>query len=158
MRVFLALAALGLCVFEGLRKSSLMKKRADFLSEILTMLGNFSSEITLRAPTFEQLVESEKCAFARAVSEQRASSPDIKTAWENACAALPQKNEEAAVLSEFGKSLINSGSDSARDIIAVYSEKIARLEKLAREEYSQKGGAFRKIWTLCGIAAAVLIV
>lgn len=158
MRVFLALAALGLCVFEGLRKSSLMKKRADFLSEILTMLGNFSSEITLRAPTFEQLVESEKCAFARAVSEQRASSPDIKTAWENACAALPQKNEEAAMLSEFGKSLINSGSDSARDIIAVYSEKIARLEKLAREEYSQKGGAFRKIWTLCGIAAAVLIV
>lgn len=158
MRVFLALAALGLCVFEGMRKSSLMKKRADFLSEILTMLGNFSSEITLRAPTFEQLVESEKCAFARAVSEQRASSPDIKTAWENACAALPQNNEEAAVLSEFGKSLINSGSDSARDIIAVYSEKIARLEKLAREEYSQKGGAFRKIWTLCGIAAAVLIV
>ena len=158
MRVFLALAALALCVFEGMRKSSLMKKRADFLSEILTMLGNFSSEITLRAPTFEQLVESEKCAFARAVSEQRASSPDIKTAWENACAALPQNNEEAAVLSEFGKSLINSGSDSARDIIAVYSEKIARLEKLAREEYSQKGGAFRKIWTLCGIAAAVLIV
>ena len=158
MRVFLALAALALCIFEGLRKSSLMKKRADFLSEILTMLGNFSSEITLRAPTFEQLVESEKCAFARAVSEHRKSSPDIKTAWENACAALPQKNEEAAVLSEFGKSLANSGTAGALDVIAVYAEKISRLEKLAREEYSQKGGAFRKIWTLCGIAAAVLIV
>ena len=158
MRVLLALAALALCVFEGVRKSLSLKKRVDFLGEILTMLANFSSEIQLRAPTLEQLVENEGCSFARDVVTRKANSVDIKTAWESACAALPQKNEEAAVLSEFGKSLINSGSAGAPEVIAVYSEKIARLEKQAREEYSQKGGAFRKIWALCGIAAAVLIV
>lgn len=158
MRILLALAALALCVFEGIRKSLSLKKRADFLGEILTMLNNFSSEITLRAPTLEQLVENENCAFAKDVASRKANSVDIKTAWESACAALPQKNEEAALLSDFGKALINSGTESTRDIIAVYSEKIARLEKQAREDFSQKGGAFRKIWTLCGIAAAVLII
>lgn len=158
MRIFLALAALSLCVYAGVRKSLSLKKRADFLGEILTMLANFSSEIQLRAPTLDELVENESCSFARAVVEQKANSVDIKNAWESACGALPQKNEEAALLSEFGKSLINSGSAGAREVIAVYSEKIARLEKLAREEYSQKGGAFRKIWALCGIAAAVLII
>lgn len=158
MRILLALAALSLCVFAGIRKSLSLKKRADFLGEILTMLGNFSSEITLRAPTLDELVENESGAFAREVVLQKANSADIKTAWESACAALPQKNEEAALLAEFGKSLINSGTESAPEVIAVYSEKIARLEKLAREEYSQKGGAFRKIWALCGIAAAVLII
>ena len=158
MRILLALAAFALCVFEGVRKSLSMKKRADFLSEILTMLSNFSSEIQLRAPTFEQLVESEKCAFAKDVASRKANSVDIKTAWESACAALPQKNEEAALLSEFGRALINSGTESAPEVIAVYSEKIARVEKHARDDYSQKGGAFRKIWALCGIAAAVLII
>lgn len=158
MRILLALAALSLCIFAGIRKSLSLKKRADFLGEILTMLGNFSSEITLRAPTLDELVENESGAFAREVVLQKANSADIKTAWESACAALPQKNEEAALLAEFGKSLINSGTESAPEVIAVYSEKIARLEKLAREEYSQKGGAFRKIWALCGIAAAVLII
>ena len=158
MRIFLALAAFALCVFEGVRKSLSMKKRADFLGEILTMLSNFSSEIALRAPTLEQLVENESCAFARAVVERKANSVDIKTAWESACAALPQKNEEAALLAEFGKALINSGSESASEVIAVYSDKIARVEKRARDDYSQKGGAFRKIWALCGIAAAVLII
>ena len=70
MRILLALAAFALCVFEGVRKSLSMKKRADFLGEILTMLSNFSSEIQLRAPTFEQLVESEKCAFTREAAER----------------------------------------------------------------------------------------
>ena len=158
MRVFLALAALSLCIFEGMRKSLSMKKRAEFLGEILTMLQDFSSEIVLRAPTFEQLVERENCAFAKDVASRKASSADIKTAWESACAALPQKNEEAALLSAFGKALINSGTEGALEVIAVYSEKIARLEKQARDDFSQKGGAFRKIWALCGIAAAVLII
>ena len=158
MRILLALAALSLCVFAGIRKSLSLKKRADFLGEILTMLGNFSSEITLRAPTLDELVENESGAFAREVVLQKANSADIKTAWESACAALPQKNEEAALLSAFGKALINSGTEGALEVIAVYSEKIARVEKHARDDYSQKGGAFRKIWALCGIAAAVLII
>ena len=158
MRILLALAAFALCVFEGVRKSLSMKKRADFLGEILTMLANFSSEIQLRAPTLDELVENESCSFAREVVLRKANSADIKTAWESACAALSQKNEEAALLAEFGKSLINSGSAGARDVITVYSEKIARIEKRARDDYSQKGGAFRKIWVLCGIAAAILIV
>ena len=158
MRILLALAAFALCVFAGLRKSLSLKKRADYLGEILTMLSNFSSEIQLRAPTLEQLVENESCEFARDVAERKANSADIKTAWESACAALPQKNEEAALLAEFGKALINSGMDSAPEVISAYSEKFARLEKTARDDYSQKGGAFRKIWALCGIAAAVLII
>ena len=158
MRILLALAAFALCVFEGVRKSLAMKKRADFLGEILTMLANFSSEIQLRAPTLDELVESEKCAFAKDVASRKANSSDIKTAWESACSALPQKNEEAALLAEFGKALINSGMAGAPEVIAVYSEKIARVEKRARDDYSQKGGAFRKIWALCGIAAAVLII
>ena len=158
MRIFLALAAFALCVFEGVRKSLSLKKRADFLGEILTMLANFSTEIQLRAPTLEQLVDNEKCAFAREVAARKANSADIKTAWESACAALPKNREEAALLAEFGRALINSGAESAPEVIAVYTEKISRVEKHARDDYSQKGGAFRKIWTLCGIASAVLIV
>lgn len=158
MRIVIALAALGLCVYEGIRRSLVLKKRAEFLGEILTMLDNFSSKITLSAPTLEELVAGENCRFAREVAARTAENVAINSAWESTCLAVPRKNEESAVLSEFGKSLINSGSAGAVDVIAVYSEKIARLERQAREDYSKKGGAFRKIWALCGIAAAILIV
>lgn len=158
MRIVIALAALGLCVCEGIRRSFILKKRADFLAEIHTMLDNFSSKITLSAPTLEELIAGESCCFARAVAAKESENVGINSAWESACLALPRKSEESALLSEFGKALINSGSAGALNVIAVYSEKIARLEKQAREEYSKKGGAFQKIWALCGIAAAILIV
>lgn len=158
MRVILSLIALALGIFAGKKASARLKNRAGFLSEILAMLNNFSSEIRLRAPTLEELLEREKCGFARSVAAYRDSSPDIKTAWESACAALPQKNEETALLLDFGKALINSGLDSAPEIIAVFEEKFARIERQAREESAQKSAAFQKIWTLCGIAAAVLVL
>lgn len=158
MRILIAIAALVMCVFEGTRRSLLLKKRVEFLGEIHMMLDNFTSKITLSAPTLEELVKGEKCGFAKSVTEKTCENVGINSAWESACLTIPRKNEESAVLSEFGKALINSGSAGAVEVVAVYREKIARLENGAREEYAKKGGAFRKIWALCGIAAAILIV
>lgn len=158
MRLVIALAALVMCIYEGIRRSLVLKNRADFLGEIHTMLDNFSSKIVLSAPTLEELIEGESCRFAREVAARTSEKIGINSAWESACLALPQKNEERALLSEFGKALINSGSAGAVDVISVYSEKIARLERQARDDYSKKGGAVGKIWALCGIAAAILIV
>ncbi len=158
MRFVIAAAALFMCVYEGIRRSLILKKRAEFLAEIHTMLDNFSSKIILSAPTLEELIAGESCRFARTVAEKASENIGINSAWESACLALPQKNEERALLSEFGKALINSGAAGATDVISVYSEKIARLERQARDDYSKKGGAVGKIWALCGIAAAILIV
>ncbi len=156
MRAFIAFAALAACVYAGISKKLLLKKRAKFLSETVAMLRSFSAEIKLRSPTLDELISQENGQFAKSV--KAANSPDIISAWESACLALPQNNEETRLLAEFGKTFAGCGADSAQSVIEVYLERFSLLEKAACEAYSKKGAAFAEIGALSGIALAIIII
>lgn len=156
MRFVIAFMAFAVCALAGVRKNLSLKKRAEFLSEIVAMLRGFSTEIRLSSPALDELIRRENGQFAQSV--KASDSRDIKTAWENACLAVPQKYEERELLSRFAKELAGCGADGAQSVIEAYIEKFSALEKNAADDYAKKGGAFAKIGALCGIAAAIIII
>ena len=158
MRIFLSIAALFICIFWGIKKSRKLKKRVDFLNEILVMLSNFSAEIRFGNPELSELISRENGSFARLVNENNRELSDIKSAWEKTCEALPKNTEETALLRELLPALSSVGSEGAVMTLSLYSERFSRIEKQAREEFSRKGNAAKKIGALCGIAAAILII
>lgn len=157
MRIIAALIAFCCCTLEGRRRSLVLKKRVKLLTEILLMLGNFSIEIRCRALTLDELLKSEEGEFARLVTLEKQRGCDIKTAWENACRQLP-KNAERTLLSELGRSFGTSDRAGELQLLEMYSEQLSRLKNEAELSYSQKGKALSRVGTLCGIAAAILII
>ncbi len=158
MRIFLSLIAFAVCAYFGMKKSRELKKRVEFLSEIIMMLNNFSVEIKFGNPELSELISRENGCFAKKVNEYLGELSDIKAAWEKACGELPEKWEAAALLKELLPALSKSGSEGAIMTVSLYSERFKRLEKQAAEEYLRKGKALRRIGALCGAAAAILIV
>ena len=157
MKTAAALIALAVCALVGVRKSCALKKRVDFLNEILLMLKNFSAEIRFRGLTVDELISAEKGRFAQLVMNCRQGG-DIKSAWEMACLNLPGNNEETSLLCELGRVLGTSDREGMIDIIALYTEKISALYSRAEADYAKQGKAFVKIGVLCGIGLAVLII
>ncbi len=158
MRIILSFIAFAVCTIFGMKKSRELKKRVEFLDEIIMMLNNFSVEIKFGNPELSELISRENGCFAKKVNEYLEELSDIKTAWEKACGELPEKSKAAALLKELLPALSKSGSEGAIMTVSLYSERFARLEKQAAEEYSRKGKALKQIGALCGAAAAILIV
>lgn len=158
MRIILSIAAFLLCAFAGIKKSRDLKKRVDFLEEILIMLSNFSAEIQFGTPELSELISRENGSFARLVNENDQELSDIKAAWEKACGILPKNAEETGLLRELLPALSCCSSSGAIMALSMFSERFSRLEKQAREEYWRKGKALKQIGALCGAAAAILII
>lgn len=156
MRLAAAALILMCCALEGMRRSFSLKKRLDFLEEIVTMLTDFAIEIRFRAPTLDELLRTQTGSFARAVRSQ--TECDVREAWERACCLFSEKNEETALLRELGRSFGGSDSEGQLQLLELYTERFSRLRESAEAEYSRKGKALVRVGVLCGAAGAVLVL
>lgn len=158
LRLLAAATAFAVCVLEGYRRSRELKERAVFLAEISSLLERFIIGIKSFKRTSDELLENENGEFAGLVKGFRSERTDIRAAWEKACGTLPNKREEAALLSELGRSLGASDTESTLLLLEQCGERIAALKAEADAEYSKRGKAIFQVGTLCGIGAAVLII
>ena len=158
MRIAAAALVLLCCAFEGIRRSLSLKKRVEFLNEILSMLTDFAIEIRFRSLTLDELIRAVRGSFGETVRAELASGCDVRSAWENACNTLSDKSEEKGLLSEFGQSFGTSDSGGQLRLIELYTERFSRLRTSAEADYSRKGKALVRVGILCGRAGAVLIL
>ncbi len=158
MRLAAAVLILLCCAFEGMRRSLSLKKRVDFLSEIVSMLTDFAIEIRFRAPTIDELLRKQTGSFARMAEAELENGFDVRAAWERACNAFPRKNEEIALLRELGQSFGGSDSEGELKLLELYTERFSGLRESAEAEYSRKGKALARVGVLCGVAGAVLVL
>lgn len=156
MRLAAAALILLCCAFEGARRSFSLKRRLEFLDEIVSMLTEFAIEIRFRAPTLDELLRTQTGAFARAVESQ--TECDVREAWESACSAFSPKMQETALLREFGRSFGSSDSEGQLQLLELYIERFSKLRESAEAEYSRKGKALVRVGVLCGAAGAVLVL
>lgn len=157
MRIIAAIIAFICCTFEGWRRSLLLKKRVARLGELTAMLNGFSIEIRCRALPLDELIESAEGEFAQTVLRERGRGTDIRTAWDNACEALP-KERERVLLEELGRSFGRSDREGQLALLELYSAQLGALKDEAERCCAQKAKAFSQVGTLCGIAAAILII
>lgn len=158
MRLAAAALILLCCAFEGARRSLSLKKRVDFLDEIVTMLTDFAIEIRFRAPTLDELLRTQTGSFARMVEAELENGFDVRAAWERACSAFSPKQEETALLRELGRSFGGSDSEGQLQLLELYTKRFSRLRESAEAEYSRKGKALVRVGVLCGAAGAVLVL
>lgn len=162
LRIFAAALAAAVGALAGYRKSRELKDRAVFLTEISSLLERFHIGIKNFKLTSDELLENENGAFARLVKSYRNEQTDIREAWEKACAELqnnlPAKREETALLSELGRSLGASDTESTLRLLEQCSERISQLRASAEAEFEKRGRAVFQIGALCGVGAAVLII
>lgn len=158
LRLLAAAGAFAVGAFAGYRKSRELKDRAVFLAEIGSLLESFYIGIESFKRTSDELLENENGEFARLVKSYRSERADIREAWEKACGQLPQKNEETALLSELGRSLGSSDTESTLRLLEQCAAQISRLKAAADAEFAKRGRAVFRVGALCGIGAAVLII
>ncbi len=157
MRIAAAVIVFALCAIEGQRRRLALKNRAVMLSELLLMLNSFAIEIDCRALTPDELILKSNGRFAEMVRAKRGVLPDIRSAWEAACAELP-KSRERELLCELGRSLGTTDKAGQLRLMELYCAEIAQIKCEAEEGYRKKGEAFSRVGLLCGAAAAVLIL
>lgn len=157
MRIAAAVIVFALCALEGQRRRLALKNRAGLLEELLLMLNGFSIEISCRALTPDELIQKAGGRFAGKVRAKREALPDIRAAWEAACAELP-KSRERDLLSELGRALGTTDKAGQLRLIELYGAELETLKSEAEESYRRKGEAFSRVGLLCGAAAAVLIL
>lgn len=158
LRLLAAALAAGVGALWGYRKSRELKDRAAFLAEISALLERFYSGIKSCKRTSDELLESENGAFAGLVKGYRNERTDIREAWEKACRVLPKGNEETALLSELGRTLGSSDTESTLRLLEQCAAKISQQKTAADEEFAKRGRAFFQIGALCGVGIAVLII
>lgn len=158
LRVIAAFIALICCAAEGYRRSAKMRQRVEFLAELERMLSEFAIEIRCAALTVDELMRCANGHFAELFAKCRSDSENARSAWEYACEALPQKDEETALLHELGRSLGTSDREGQLQLLELYSARISSLRVSAEAVCSQKAQAVFRVGILCGIAAAVLII
>ncbi len=158
MRLAAAALILLCCALEGMRRSFSLKKRVDFLGEIVSMLTDFAIEIRFRAPTLDELLRTQTGSFAKLVEAELENGFDVRAAWEKTCDAFSQKNEETALLRELGKSFGTSDSEGQLRLLELYTKRFSRLRDSVEAEYSRKGKALVRVGMLCGAAGAVLVL
>ncbi len=161
MRTAAAAAAFILCVIAGLRRSAALKRRAELLCELRTMIRLFSIEIRCCAYTLDELCEKADGRFGELLREYRESCPDIRAAWETACSAMRKNGygaEETELLRELGKTLGTSDCAGQEQLLELHGERLAALYEAAAADYAKKGKLFRSVGLLCGAGAAVLLI
>ncbi len=158
LKILAAALACAVGAFAGYQKSRELKNRADFLAEIASLLERFGAGIKTYKRTSDELLENENGAFAKLVKSYRSEQTDIRAAWERACENLPKTHEETALLSELGRSLGASDTESTLRLLEQCAEQIARLKSAADAEFTKRGRAVFQIGALCGVGAAVLII
>lgn len=158
LRLLAAALAFAVGAFAGYRKSRELKDRAVFLAEIGSLLERFCIGIKSFKRTSDELLENENGEFARLVKGYRSERPDVREAWEKACGQLPKKHEETALLSELGRSLGSSDTESTLRLLEQCAAQISRLKTAADAEFTKRGRAVFQVGALCGIGAAVLII
>lgn len=158
LRLLAAATAFAVGALWGYRKSRELKDRAAFLAEISALLERFCAGIKTYKRTSDELLENENGEFARLVKGYRSEQPDIRAAWEKACGDLPAKREETALLSELGRTLGSSDTESTLRLLEQCAARITHLKNAAEAEFAKRGRAVFQIGALCGAGAAVLII
>lgn len=157
-RLLAAALALGIGASWGFGRKHELRERVVFLSEISSLLERFITGIKNFKRTSDELLENENGAFAGLVKSFRDDRNDIRAAWEKACEQLPKKREETALLSELGRSLGSSDTESTLRLLERCAERISQLKSAAEAEFEKRGKAEFRIGALCGIGAAILII
>ena len=161
IRAVVAAAAFGLCFFLGRRRAVLLKKRAELLLELHTMLCGFAIELRCLATTLAELCRHADGCFAGLIVQELEHS-NVREAWEHACdrlLMLPQTGrEEVSLLRELGRSLGKADVAGELSLLGLYGQRIDALRQAADEDYVRKGRVFRSVGMLCGLAAAIMII
>lgn len=162
MNIFPAALAFLLCLFFGFMKSGELKKRSLLLNELKRLIAELSVKLRYTAPTLDELSEDITGAFAELLREERAQTPDIKTAWGNAADRLAAftfcQREEGALIKELGQALGTCDTAGQLSLLEMYGARLERLAETAEENSKTKGKLFRSVGALLGAGIAVLII
>lgn len=162
MNIILAAAAFTLCTAGGLYKSALLKKRAALLCQLKQLVSGFSIGIRYTAPTLDELADGCSGVFGELLRQARQTSPNIKSAWQEAAAqlaALPfSGEEEARLMAQLGRELGTCDAAGQLSMLEMYAERLKKLSDEAEESAAAKGKLLRSAGTLLGIGAAILII
>lgn len=158
LKIIASVFVFAVCAFEGNRRTREMRERVLFLAEISGLIERFESGIRSAERTTDELLGKENGRFALLVKEYSAQTGDIRDGWRKACETLSKYAEETAVLEELGKTLGSFDKESTLAHLKRSAEEIAELRKTAEEEYARRGKPLSRVWTLCGLGLAILII
>lgn len=162
MNIALAAAAFIVGTIAGLWKSGELKKRALLLSQLRQLTADLSVSIRYTAPTLGELANTCTGTFGALLSEERQTSPDIKTAWKQAAQRLSElsyvETDEAEIMQKLANELGASSAEGQLSMLALYEEKLKSISQQAEECAKTKGKLLRSVGALLGAGAAVLIV
>lgn len=100
--------------------------------------------------------------FLQCSSIMRDQHRDAGTAWKEAVIRckeqLPLDGSDWEYLSDFGEMLGKSDRQNQESVLEMEKEKLAALEKKAREAMETKGRLYRNLGALSGAAVVILLI
>ena len=148
----------------GMRISSRLKVRSDFLSETVLFISRVGMEIEyVNLPVFgimKKIEQSECCKnldFIPGCIRELKKGEDFYFSWHKAVkeSALPMKKEEKEKLLSLGSLIGTSDAEGQIALLALYKDYFSHFQKRAGEEYEKYG---KMCITLSGIVGAGIFI
>lgn len=159
------------CTALGMRLSARLAERQRALSKLMDILLNLKSQMcTMAVPlftAFENLAKESTGGvwaevFSQCGSIMKEEHLDAGMAWKEAVKKtkyqLPLDEADWGVLSDFGDIMGKYDRQNQESVLLMEKEKIAALEKKAREAMDTKGKLYRNLGALCGAAVVILLI
>lgn len=151
-------------MFLGMYQSFKLKRREDFLSEILQLLEEMSVQMKYRMLPVEQLIEEMsggRFIFIDKVYEilKSKNNYDWRFAWEKAVVETSEINgEDCELLISVGKQLGNSDINGQLALLELNKSLFRARFSEAVAENNKKGKMYRSVGLLAGLGVAIIIL
>jgi len=159
------------CTGLGLKLSGRLTERQRALQKLMELLLNLKSQmcglgIPLSA-AFENIAKDGTGGvwsdiFLQCSNIMKAEHLDAGNAWKKSIVqnkdGLPLDQSDWEELSDFGEMLGKSDRQNQESVLNMEKEKLAALEKKAREAMETKGKLYRNMGVLSGAAVVILLI
>ncbi len=154
-------------IFSGITMSLRLKKRSEFLSEILLFISQVSMEIEfVSLPVLEILrkIEAGECCknldFIAICLENTQLGEDFFYSWKKGVSdsRLPMKKEEREKLENLGGMLGTSDASGQRAMLSLYKSYFSAFYDRAVQEYDKYGKMIVTLSVVAGTGIFILII
>lgn len=154
-------------IFSGIMMSLRLKKRSEFLSEILLFVSQVSMEIEFTGlPVLEILkkIEAGECCknldFIALCVEKMQSGEDFYYSWKNGLegSRLPMKKEERDKLKNLGSMLGTSDATGQSSMLLLYKSYFSAFYDKAVQEREKYGKMCLTLSVVLGTGIFILII
>ena len=165
-KILLSVIMIIICFLIGNMISAGMKMRVIQLEKLISMLDEMSVLIRFRAiRTYELIgeISKQECfknfIFLNILNGYIEDNTDINESWRNAVSYAMFFNEsDRNILMNIGEQLGETDIDGQLSMLNLNKVLAERNLSDAQNEYRIKGKMIKNVWSLCGIAAGIMII